>query len=46
MSSLASHAYRLTEVGEIEIGSRANLVLFDPDRPFAGIGFRATRSYP
>ncbi|MEK7865406.1 MAG: D-aminoacylase [Planctomycetota bacterium] len=30
MSSLASHAYRLTEVGEIEVGSRANLVLFDP----------------
>lgn len=30
MSSLASHAFRLSEVGEIEVGSRANLVLFDP----------------
>lgn len=32
MSSLTSHVYRLTEVGEIEVGSRANLVLLDPER--------------
>ncbi len=32
MSSLTARAYRLTEVGEVEVGARANLVLFDPAR--------------
>ncbi len=46
MSSLASHAYRLSEVGEIEVGSRANLVLFDAERVRDKATFEEPCQYP
>ncbi len=46
MSSLAAETFRLAGYGRIEVGARANLVLFDAERVIDQATFEDSKQYP
>ncbi len=46
MSSLAAETFRLVGYGRIEVGARANLVLFDAERVIDQATFEDSKQYP